>query len=200
MFIVFEWVDWSWKDTQLNKTIDYLREKNKNLQFWITKEPTNNTEAWKEILYKLKNWGFETPEEALKLYVKDREQQSLLRKEILKHSIILSSRFDYSTYAYQWASWIDFDTIYNFHNYENILIPDLTFIFDINAENIENRLKKRGWEKEFFEDLDFLLKVKEKYLEIYKKFLSSRNIILINANWDIDNVFKQVKIILDKYF
>jgi|GEM_PF-5654202 len=47
---------------------------------------------------------------------------------------------------------------------------------------MEKRLKKRATEKEFFEDLDFLLKVKDKYLETYNKFKDSRNIVLINAN------------------
>ncbi len=200
MFIVFEWVDGSGKDTQLLKTIEYLREKNKNIQIWITKEPTDNTEAWKEILAKLKNGWFNSPEEALKLYVKDREEQTIIRKEILKHSTILSSRFDYSTYAYQWASGIDFDTIYNFHNYNNILIPDLTFIFDVSEENIEKRLKKRGGEKEYFEDLEFLLQVKQKYKETFEKFKNERNIILIEANGEIEEVFEKVKKIIDIYY
>ncbi|MFZ5341150.1 MAG: hypothetical protein ACOZBL_00875 [Patescibacteria group bacterium] len=39
--------------------------------------------------------------EAAKLYVEDRVEQSVFRRDIIKHSIILSSRFDYSTYAYQ---------------------------------------------------------------------------------------------------
>jgi len=200
MFIVFEWVDGSWKDTQLNKTVEYLRQKNKNIQIWITKEPTANTLAWKEVLKRLKNGWFDSPKQALELYVKDREEQSKIRKEILNHSTILSSRFDYSTYAYQWASWIDFETIFSSHNYKNILIPDLTFIFDVSSKNMEKRLKKRATEKEFFEDLDFLLKVKDKYLETYNKFKDSRNIVLINANWSIDEVFLQVKNVLDKYF
>lgn len=200
MFIVFEWVDGSGKDTQLLKTIEYLREKNKNIQIWITKEPTDNTPAGKEILTKLKNGWFNSPEEALKLYVKDREEQTIIRKEILKHSTILSSRFDYSTYAYQWASGIDFDTIYNFHNYNNILIPDLTFIFDVSEENIEKRLKKRGGEKEYFEDLEFLLQVKQKYKETFEKFKNERNIILIEANGAIEQVFEKVKKIIDIYY
>ena len=50
MFIVFEWVDWSWKDTQLEKVLSYLRQKDKNIQIWLTKEPTKNTVAWKMIL------------------------------------------------------------------------------------------------------------------------------------------------------
>lgn len=199
MFIVFEWVDGSWKDTQLNKVFEYLRERDKNSQIWITKEPTWNTVSWREILRKLKWEWFNSWKEALDLYVKDREEQTQIRKEILKHSIILSSRFDYSTYAYQWAQWLSFDEIYWAHNYNNILIPDITFIFDVNMENIEKRLKNRWWEKEFFENISFLEKVKHKYLESADKLKNSRNIYIIDANKDIDNVFFDVISILDKH-
>lgn len=199
MFIVFEWVDWSGKDTQLNKTFEYLRERNKNIQIWTTKEPTNNTVHWKMILDKLKNWWFSSPEEALELYVKDREEQTLIRKNILTHSVILSSRFDYSTYAYQWISGLDFKTIFEAHNYKNILIPDITFIFNVSKENIEARLNKRWWEKEFFENIDFLVKVKDKYLETYEHFKNNRLIFLIEANWGIEETFLKVKEVLDKF-
>jgi len=199
MFIVFEWVDWSGKDTQLNKVLEYLSERNKNLQIWKTKEPTAFTESGKIILEKLKKWWFSSPQEALQLYVSDREQQTQIRKEISKHSIILSSRFDYSTYAYQWSSWISFDEIYSYHNYENILIPDITFIFNVSKENIEKRLNKRWWEKEFFEEIDFLEKVNNKYLKTVKLLEKQRVIYIIDANKDIEDVFTSVKNILDKY-
>lgn len=199
MFIVFEWVDWSWKDTQLLKVLEYLKQRNKNLQFFLTKEPTKNTPSWREILKRLKENWFDNPKQALDLYIKDREEQSVLRKEILKHSIVLSTRFDYSTFAYQWASWLSFDEIYSSHNYENILIPDITFLFDVSKENIENRLKKRGWEKETFEEIDFLLKVWDKYLETFEKLKDKRTIYLIDANKSIEDTFLQIKNILDNY-
>lgn len=201
MFIVFEWVDWCWKDTQLNMIFSYLRSKNKNLQIWTTKEPTANTESWKKILEKLKwNW-FESPKEALELYVKDREEQSSIRKNILSHSVILSSRFDYSTYAYQSVWWdLSFDDIYSYHNYKNILLPDITFIFDVSKENIEKRLSFRWWEKEFFENMDFLDKVRENYLKVYNFFKNDRKIFLIDANLWVDEVFEQVKKVIDIYF
>lgn len=199
MFIVFEWVDWSWKDTQLNKIFDYIWERNKNMQIWKTKEPTAYTFSGKKILDKLKNWWFKSSKEALELYAKDREEQTILRKEILKHSVILSSRFDYSTYAYQWVSWLSFEEIKKYHNYENIIIPDITFIFDITKENIKKRLKQRWWEKEFFENIDFLEKVNKKYLETAEKLKDKRKIYIIDANKSINEVYKQVKKILDKY-
>lgn len=200
LFIVFEWVDGSGKDTQLFKTIWYLRDIDKNIQIWLTKEPTSNTNFGREILFKLKNWWFKDGYEALQLYVKDRESQSIIRREILNHSTILSTRFDYSTYAYQWVQWLSFNEIYMAHNYKNILIPDITFIFDVWENTIKSRLKSRWWTKEYFESLDFLLKVREKYLETYHKLKDERNIHLIDANWSIDEVFKSIKLILDKYY
>lgn len=200
MFIVFEWIDWSWKDTQLEKVFSYLRQKNKNLQIWVTKEPTWNTISWKKILEKLSWEGFKNWKEALELFVKDREEQTEIRNEILKHSVILSSRFDYSTFSYQGVQGMAFEEIYKAHNYENILLPDLTFIFDVSDEKIEERLKKRWTEKEFFEDLEFLKKVRKKYLETYEKLKNERKIVLIDGNWSIEEVFEKVKIEIDKYF
>ena len=199
MFIVFEGVDGSGKDTQLNKVFEYIWERNKNAQIWKTKEPTAYTESWKKILEKLKWPWFSSAKEALELYVKDREEQTEIRKEILAHSIILSSRFDYSTYAYQWVSWLSFEEIEKAHNYEKIIIPDISFIFNVSRENIEKRLKKRWWEKEFFENIDFLEKVNKKYLEVAEKLKNKRKIYIIDANKTIEEVFREVKNILDKY-
>ena len=200
MFIVFEWVDWSWKDTHLDKTFAYLRKKDKNIQIWSTKEPTKNTESWRKILEKLSWDGFKNWREALELFAKDREEQTEIRKNILQHSTILSSRFDYSTFAYQWAQWLTFDEIYEAHNYKNILIPDLTFIFDVNLENIEKRIYEMWSKKEFFEELDFLNKVRKLYLDSAEKLKSERNIVIIDANRSIEEVFEDVKTELDKYF
>lgn len=200
MFIVFEWVDWCWKDTQLNKAFEYLGEKDKYLQIWKTKEPTAYTQAWKEIKERLKNKWFDSVEQQLSLFAQDRQEQSQIRKEISKHSVILSSRFDYSTYAYQWAWWLSFDYIYDYHDYENILIPDITFIFDIDIENLSKRFDSRNEQKEYFEEIDFLSKVKNKYLETVEKLKNERNIYIIDANHSIDEVHYEVKSILDSYF
>ena len=80
------------------------------------------------------------------------------------------------------------------------MIPDLTFIFDVSIENIEQRLKSRWWKKEFFENLEFLKKVRENYLETYEKLKDKRNIYLIDANKSVEEVFENVKKIIDKYF
>lgn len=200
MFIVFEWVDGSGKDTQLERTISYLRKKNKNIQIWTTKEPTSNTPSGKLILEKLKGEGFSSPYEALDLYVKDREEQSVIRAEIKKHSTILWTRFDYSTYAYQGMMGLTFEEVYQAHDYSKMVIPDITFLLDISEENILKRLESRGGHKEVFENINFLTQVRNKYLEVVDKLSSQRNIVIIDANGTIDEVFALIQTELDKYF
>lgn len=197
-FIVFEGLDGSWKDTQLNRAVEYMRTRDKYAQIWITREPTANTAAGKEIARRLKQEWFKDGYEALRLYVQDRKEQTVLRREILKHSHIIASRFDNSSYAYQWAQWLPFDEIYKAHDYNEILVPDLTLVFDVDRENVKKRLGKRGGEKEFFEQIDFLMKVREKYIESTEKLSQERKIVIINANKGIDEVFEQVKWILDR--
>lgn len=199
-FIVFEWMDWTGKDTQLNNTFRYLLDQNKFLQIWRTREPTPFTKAWKIIYEKLNWWWFASALEAAKLYVEDRVEQSVFRRDIIKHSIILSSRFDYSTYAYQWVQWMSFDEIYKLHDYKNnwIVEPDISFIFDVSMENWEARVLWR-WEKIwYFEKVEFMKKTKQKYLETYEFFKDKRKVYLIDANKRIEEVFDQIKQVLDK--
>ena len=58
----------------------------------------------------------------------------------------------------------------------------------------------RGGKKEFFEDIEFLEKANQKYLEIAEIFKSERNIYIIDANGTIETVTQQVEDILNTYF
>lgn len=196
-FLVFEGLDGSGKDTQLERTVSYLRKKDKYTQIWITREPTGATEAGREIARRLANEGFKNGEEAVELYVRDRTEQSEIRRGILKHSHILSSRFDLSTYGYQCAQGLSFNAVRSAHDYSKILLPDVTFFFDVSMENIEKRLAGRGEKKEFFEELGFLAKVREKYLEAYERLKNERRIVYIDANGTPDETFEGVRAVLD---
>jgi thymidylate kinase len=39
---------------------------------------------------------------------------------------------------------MSFEEVYAAHNYDRILIPDITFIFHLRKENIKKRLDTRG--------------------------------------------------------
>lgn len=216
MYIVFEWLDGAWKDTQLRNVFKYISERNKHKQILKTQEPTWITKYWKEISEKLKGEWFKTPKEALNLYVKDRVSISQERNIwISKGYAILSSRGDYTTYAYQSidnekVKWFSFDEIREKHKKEeklfqvNIPKPDITFFFDLPIEETMNRINSRlkEWEKkDFFEKKEFLEKARTQYLKSikYLKDKEKRKIYIIDANKTPDEVFSDVKKILDNY-
>lgn len=183
----------------MERAVSYLRKKDKYAQIWITREPTGATEAGREIARRLKNEGFKDGHEALALYVRDRTEQSEIRRGMLRHSHVVASRFDLSTYAYQGAQGLSFEEIRVAHDYSKILLPDVTFLFDVSVETVEKRLAGRGEAKEFFEELGFLSRVRDKYLEAYERLKSERRIVLVDANGGIEETFAAVKSVIDGF-
>jgi dTMP kinase len=194
MYIVFEGIDGSGKDTQLNKAFAWIGRVNKYAQIWKTREPGRQTAAGKEISVLLRGKGFRDGRHALDLYVADRVQQAPLLREINRHSVILSSRNDLSSYAFQGAQGLSFEEIHAAHDYgrSGIVIPDLTFFMDVPADKIEARFEKRGEAREFFEKVEFQKKAAAKYREAVAKLSGERRIVTIDADRDPDIVFGDV--------
>lgn len=271
MYIVFEWIDGSGKDTQLKLVLDLLIDNNKYNQVLKTQEPSGNWEYWRAIKEKLKGEWFKDNQEALYYYVNDRIEQQIMRKNFLfqnwenkinkknnsPKNFILSSRGDYTTYAYQTldyeelfsnkkpadkvknilkkaknnkkSTWnLTFKDIYDYHKYEEnwILIPDITFFFDVSWSEALNRINKRNWIEEeieknweillqediskwdnkvnldFFENANFLEKARNQYLEAFKflKKKQKRKIIIIDTMYkSIEDIHQEVKEHLEKY-
>lgn len=208
MYIVFEGLDWAWKDTQLQNIFKFLSEEFKYMNILKTQEPSGISETGKEISRKLKNEGFKSPEEALNLYIKDRVEMSDIKKWNIKYGTVLCSRWDYTTYAYQsldqWDNkWFSFDEIHRKHkeleNSDNpLLLPDLTFYFDLPIEETMNRINNRlkdGEKRDFFEKKDFLEKARTQYLEAIKYLETKewRNIIIIDATKTREEIFEELK-------
>jgi len=214
MYIVFEGLDWAGKDTQLQNVFKYLTNKFKYANILKTQEPSWITESWKIISEKLKwNW-FKNPKEALDLYIKDRIEMNSIKKNNNNFWFILCSRWDYTTYAYQslpqWENqWFSFDEIYNEHrkledSNEPLLVPNITFYFDLPISETMKRINARlqEWEKkDFFEREEFLEKARNQYLKSieFLKNKEKRNIYIIDANKDRESIFKEIINILNKY-
>jgi len=213
MIIVFEWLDGAWKDTQLQNVFKYLTEQNKYLNIWKTQEPSGFTPEWIIIREKLKNWWFQTPEEALELYILDRIWMARYKRLNSSIGVVLVSRGDYTTYAYQsleqnWHRGFSFDEIYKKHKeldtQNELVVPDITFFFDLPTEVTMERIKSRlkeGEKTDFFEKEEFLREARKKYLEAieYLREKENRNIFIINANKSREEIFEEIKNILDNY-
>ncbi len=205
-FIVLEGIDGCGKDTQLYKLVEAIREGiilgDKYTNIWVTREPTKITESGKKIseLLKTKHLSLE---DATKLFIEDRKEHSKIIKEILKHSFVISSRYDISTLTYQTAQGGDLDKLIELHNYNKdveeggCIVPDLTIIFKISPEIAFERTHKRYLDKsidiEYFETLDFQKKIvstQEKCINKLRK--TGRKIIEVNGEKPIEEVTSEM--------
>ena len=190
-FIVFEGIDGCGKGTQLKKVASFLFDYDKNIDLFLTKEPTRD---FKEIRERLAQ-GNDVNKDArwyTDAFVKDRinHVDKYIVPALNNGTHVLCDRYKHSTLAYQNLQGISFEELNNTH--QGILIPDLIFIFDCPAEIAFERRKNSGATDVFDKDLEFQKQLRTKYLELKEK-LHLENIKIINADRDPKEIFEDVK-------
>ena len=199
IFIVMDGVDGSGKSEMTRVLQDYL-SKNKKYNVLITREPTDGKYG-KEVRDILKNENDPkiNSERMLELFIKDREEH--LKNTIIpflnksnEHdvNIVISDRYYYSTISFQATQGLDMKMLIEIN--KEFLKPDIAFIMDINPEIALERIKTR--KKEKFEQLKFMNKLRDKYLEL-PRFLKD-NIKIIDASKGLEEVFEDIKKEVDK--
>ena len=192
LFITFEGIDGCGKSTQLNLLSEYF--KSKGLEVAITREPGAKGlgEKLREILL---NYEGEVSSncEAF-LFLADRAQHidTLVKPAIEAGKVVLCDRHTDSTVAYQgYGRGVDLRQIKMLNEIATSgLVPDLTFVFDIDVETSQKRV---GQTKDRMESagLEFHNKVKNGYLEIAKQ--EPDRVKVINSDDSIENIFKKVE-------
>lgn len=196
LFITFEGADGCGKTTQINLLKEYLE--NKNYEIITTLEPGGSDIGKKLRQILLHHDGFVSPRAEMFMYLADRAQHidTVIKNNVEKNKIVLCDRHIDSTVAYQgYGRGEDIEQI----NLLNEIAtggykPDLTFVFDVDSEiaqkrvgNVKDRLESEG--------LEFHRKIRQGYLELAKKY---PRIKVINSNKTIEEVFEQVKKIIDE--
>ncbi|MCX6742286.1 MAG: dTMP kinase [Candidatus Pacearchaeota archaeon] len=196
-FIVFEGLDGSGKTLQMLKTASFLFDNYKKYEILCAKEPTYMTKSGKLIRKKLAH--DKDPKKQGKLfralYVKDRaEHNKKIILPALKYGcIVLCDRYSHSTFAYQQAQGdVSFQEVLNEHKKYKIRRPDLTLIFDVPAIVAIQRIQKGRRKNELFEKTLFLEEVRHNYLKL-KRFLPKDNIIVINGDAPVEEIFAKVQ-------
>ena len=200
VFIVLDGMDGSGKSEMVKLLHNYLFSKNKKYRILTTREPTNGTYG-KEIRHILTNEKdpYINSENLLDLFIKDREEH--LKNTIipfLKKSnehevnIVICDRYYYSTIAFQATQGLGIEMLVKKN--EKFLKPNVAFILDVMPEVALERIKYR--EKEKFERLEFMKRLREKFLGLPK--LLNDNIKVIDASKDLDMVFEDIKKEIDK--
>lgn len=192
LFITFEGADGCGKTTQLNLLIEYLNKK--GFEVVVTREPGGKGlgERIREILL---NYDGEVSSKAEAfLFLADRAQNIdvIVKPAVEAGKIVLCDRHTDSSVAYQgYGRGVDIQQIRTLNTLATGgLVPDLTYVFDIDVETSMSRV---GKEKDRMESagVEFHNRVRDGYLELAKA--EPERIKVINAADTIENIFVQVK-------
>ncbi len=200
IFIVLDGIDGSGKSEIVKMLHNYLFSKNKGYRILTTREPTNGSYG-KQIREMLQNEKdpFASSNTLIGLFIKDREQHLKATMEpFLKNknedelNIVLCDRYYYSTIAFQVAQGLDVKEVISKN--KNFRKPDLAFILDVEPSIALKRIEHR--KKEKFEQLEFMKKIRENFLNLNK--LLKDNIKIIDSSKPLANVFENVRKEVDK--
>lgn len=190
LFIVFDGLDGSGKGEMIKKLEKYLGSK--KLKILVTREPTDGYygKELKEILKKEKD-PKRGAEKCLALFVADRKEHLIHEIEpfLENEGIVICDRYYYSTIAFQHTQGIEMEQVI-FPNM-GFRTPDIAFILDLPAETALERIHKRGEDKEKFEQLEFMKKLRDNFLKLTETL--DDNIKIIDASKSKDKVFEQIK-------
>ena len=197
LFITFEGGDGCGKSTQLELVEKYLNDKGfKTLK---TREPGSIGlgQKLREVL--LHYDGDVAPRAEAFLFLADRAQHiaKIVKPAIDNGVIVLCDRHTDSSVAYQgYGRGEDIAQINMLNNIATQEIkPDLTLLFDVSTEVAQTRV---GSEKDRMESagLEFHKRVRQGYLEIAKQ--EPQRVRVVDSNLTIEEVFEQVKKIIDE--
>ena len=198
LFIVIEGPDGSGKSTMAKKIGEYFSAKGRQIEF--TREPggTNISEKIRELILDKNNIEMNYKTEAL-LYAAARAQ--LVSQNIIpwieSGKIVISERYVYSSLVYQGIGRnLGIDEIKKINDFGTSgLEPDMVLFFDIDPKKaLERKLNIDGGDRLENENLSFHQSVYQGYKTIAKNY---SNIITINAERTIEEIFEDVKNIIN---
>ena len=186
MLIAIEGIDGSGKTTISKYVAELLRRKGYDVL--ILREPSNS--KFGRIIRSLETRL--SVDEELKFFYLDRIEnvKNNIIPALSSGKVVVMDRYYFSNIAYQSARGIDGSFIRKL-NEKIAPKPDLVILLDVKPEIALSRISTRK-KRTPFEELDYLKKVREKFLELSHE----ENVVIINANADLEEVKKRVKIVL----
>jgi len=209
-FIVFEGLDGSGLSTQAKLLGDYLQNRGPahiatparsdaassgersvagGREVILTKEPTMDSEAGRQIRAILDEKIKIEAAEIQRLFVQDRKEHldNLIIPALRAGKIVISDRYFFSTLAFGAVS-SNLEWLIGLN--KDFLLPDMTFLLLVRPEICVDRIIKRGEGVKLFEKLPTLEKVYKNYQIIAERF---ENIHVVNGEESAEEVFEEIK-------
>jgi dTMP kinase len=194
-FIVFEGLDGSGQSTEAELLKNFLSEK--GIDVILTKEPTMDSDAGKKIRDVLDKKEKAEPDELQSLFASDRREHlnKLIIPSLKQGKWIVSDRYCFSSFAYGTSDKVELDWIIRIN--DDFVLPDLTIILKVRPGICIERIEKRGSKKTLFEKQEKLAEVWNIYEVLPERF---GNCVIIDGEKSIEEVFKEVKKIVNNRF
>ncbi|QQG38979.1 MAG: dTMP kinase [Candidatus Woesearchaeota archaeon] len=207
LFVVFEGVDGSGKETQMLELARDIRRRSKYNGVLLTHEPWQSEEIKRRLA--ADKDAFSDGEAMSRLFVDDRvfHSTALLTPVLGLGTHVLGDRYSMSTCAYQWTQGIPVEAIVRMHTDKGpyLLTPDLTILLEVSLDIGMERMKRRGDPPEKFENRDFQARLIESYQRLcvmarttHKDFFGS--VALIDGNRPIEEVAAGVRAAFDPVY
>lgn len=192
--IAFEGLDGSGKSTQLGLLADRLRDL--GIRVHETREPTDGPIG--SLIHQMLTGRIGNGQETMAaLFVADRLDHILSPADgMLARTCagvhVLCDRYYFSSYAYQGAhlptDWVmDCNALCS-----RILRPDVNLFLDLAPEKCLSRLEKERLHLELYENMESLTRVREKYLEAFELLGSEEEVLLFDADRDLDELSEEI--------
>lgn len=199
IFITFEGGEGCGKSTQAKHLSDYLQKQGYNT--FLTREPGGPkiSEAIRTMLLSNENHEMDNRTEVL-LYCASRAQHTAewILPKLNAGYIVISDRYFDSTSAYQGAArQIPANDVNALHSFATFgLVPDLTFLIDLDVKTGLGRLDVKKIDRLESESFEFHQRVRDGYLDIAKK--NSDRFIVIDGDRPIEVISIDILEIIKK--
>ena len=190
-FIVFEGLDGSGKSTQARLLEARLKAERDVI---LTAEPTDNPVG--QLVRKVLRHQVKTTSTALALlYAADRSDHLFnpeygIRRQLDEGKTVISDRYFYSSLAYQGVT-EDFDWLKKINSYPH---SEYIIFIDTDASSCIQRIEGRGEEKELFDRIEYLEKVRKNFIRVFENLPEGVKYLRVDGSLDIET---QSKIIWD---
>ena len=187
--ITFCGLDGCGKTTMMKQLIADLEKEH---ELFITKQPTNavrNSEIFRTYMDYPDHDAFDYRSLSL-LAASDRLQHvnKVIEPEMKQGKIVLSDRYFYSCLSNLRARGFEEDEwIYEIA--ESVVLPDISFFFDVPVEEAVSRVRRRPEEKDRYIDMDLQYKLRKEYIDI----CTANDGILISTMQSEDECYAIVK-------
>ncbi len=200
-FIALEGIDGSGKSTQ----IKYLREKlNQNgILCYTTMEPTDSPIG--SMIHQIMTGRMKAdPRVIAALFVADRLDHLLndidgIASKIEEGVTVLTDRYYFSSYAYHSVD-MPMDWVIQANGQcRQILQPTVTVFIDIDPDTAIERIAKNRFHQELFEKKSRLVKVREMYLEAFRRLRDTEEIVIVDGQKKPEEIAQEIWAMVETY-